>query len=320
MSLPTVRPNTRRLLILALVGVVSWKIFYPVVTQPLQTKREAIAKETRALESLQSRLDLYGGYMQQIRVAGKQCLQSDAMAAAIYYQEWLRGVCESVGISDPNITIKEPLPEVDVGAKIQVSMQSRASLAAVGELIDLLSSASIAQRLVKIDLKEWDTSSNQIGIAIELDALSLQDNPTYDSTLLSKTIEPRGFGSFIDQRRVFSRFVPPQPVIIETSESGSMSVSTEPIVAPRPDLLKTFMLVGVVNRDGNPRALFRDNNQHADVAVELNQELRVEDFAAQVAGIEGDKITLLHGQKVIQVSLGQSIREGLDAASDATIF
>ena len=319
MSSTNIRNNTRRLLVVVLVAAVSWKVFYPVATQPLRAKQEAIAKEKRALETLQNRLGIYTGYMQQIRETGKQCLQPDAMAASIRYQEWLRGLCESVGISDPNIAIKEPLAEEGIGATIQVTMASRASLAAAGELIDLLSNANIAHRMVRIEFRDWETTSNQIGITVDLDALSLQDNPTFDSTLLAQTIEPRGFGPFIEERKSFSRYMPPQPVVVE-SDGNSMSVSTEPMIAPRPDLLKTFQLVGVVQINGSPRALFRDKHESADIVVEQNQELRVDDFNALVASIDGDQVTLMQGQKLIQVSLGQTLREGIEATKNNEIF
>ncbi len=320
MNSTKMRNNTRRILVLVLVSVIGWKFFYPIMTRPLQTKRDAIAKEARELEHLQDQLGLYTGYLRQVRETGKQCLQPDAMAASIRYQEWLRGLCEEVGIADPNITIKEPLPEEGVGARVQINMQSKAPLAAVGELIDLLSAASITHRIVKIDLKDWESSSNRIGVSVDLDALSLQENPTFDPTLLTQTIEPRGFGQFVDERKSFSRYIPPQPVIREASEANSMSVSTEPIMPPRPDALKTFVLIGIVQRNGNPRALFRDNLKSTDVVVELDQEVRVDQFAGRVAEIGSDQITLVEGQKLIQVSLGQSLREGVERTQDSEIF
>ena len=309
--------NTRRLLVIALISLLSWKVFYPIVTQPLQAKRERIAGERRGLESLQNQLGLYTRYLQQIRESGRQCLQPDAMAATIRYQEWLRTLCIQAGISDPNISIKEPLPEDHLGSKVQVTIRSTATLAAVGDLIDMLSTAAIAHRIVKLDMKDWDSASNMIGVAIDLDAISLQNNPTFDPALLTQSVSSRGLGNFFDQHQSFSRYMPPQPVAVDVASDESIAVSTQ---AAQPDLLNACVLVGIVQRNGDARALFRDSFQNKDMVLEQNQELTVGELTIRVATIASDHIVIMKGDSAIQVTLGQSLRQGIDAASDAAIF
>lgn len=304
------RKNTRRVLVLVLLGVVSWKVLYPVVSQPLQAKRDLLASETRALDSLQSKLGLYTSYLQQIRSTGEKCLPPDSMTAAIRYQEWVRDICEKAGIADPNINIKEPVSEEFVGAKVQISIRSTASLESVGNLIDALSCASITQRVVRIELKDWDAVSNTIGVSVDLDAISLKDNPTFDPNLLNQEIVSRGIGRFLQDRSSFSRYVPPRPIQDTMQNGEEMAVSTTR--PPRPDFLNGILLVGVVQRNGAPRALFRDNVQGTDLVLELNQEMRVDDFTAIVASIDGGSITLARGDKLIRVSLGQTLRQSIE--------
>ncbi len=304
------RRNTRRALVVVLVGVLSWKILYPVVSQPLQGKRDLIASETRGLESLQSKLELYTNYLQHIRSSGKTSLSADAMTAAIRYQEWVRETCASVGMMDPTITIKEPVPEEDLGAKVQVTIRSTTSLEAVGDLIDKLSSAAISHRLVKLELKDWDSVGNTIAAVLDLDALSLKDNPTFDPNLLNQQFATRGFGRFIDERKSFSRYVPPRPIPVESEPSESVAVSTAR--PARPDFLNAILLVGVVQRDGAPRALFRDTLKGTDLVFDLYQELQIDDFNAKVMSIDGSSITLAQGDKEIRVSLGQTLRQSVD--------
>ena len=304
------RKKTRLALILVLIGVVSWKLLYPILAQPLRAKQELIASETRALESLQSKFDLYSKYLEQIRSTGKKSLAPDSMMAAIRYQEWVRDLCEKSGIAEPIITIKEPIPEEDLGAKVQVTIRSTASLEAVGNLIDALSAASIAHRVVKVELKDWDAVGNSIALNMDLDALSLKDNPTFNPNLLTQTIEPRGFGQFIDERKSFSRYVPPKPVPVEIESGESMAVSTAR--PPRPDFLNAVLLVGIVQRNGAPRALLRDSLKGVDLVFELNQQIQIDDFTARVTGIDGVSMTLAQGEKIIRVALGQTLRQSVD--------
>ncbi|MDX1926693.1 MAG: hypothetical protein SFV81_09250 [Pirellulaceae bacterium] len=302
--------KTRLALSLVLIAVVSWKFFYPILAQPLQAKQELIASETRGLESLQSRFDLYSNYLAQIRSTGMKSLPPDSMTAAIRYQEWVRGLCETAGMAEPTLTIKEPVLEEDVGAKVQVSIRATASLEAVGNLVDLLSAAAVAHRIVKLELKDWDALGSSIALSIDLDALSLKDNPTFNPNLLAQSIETRGLGRFIDDRKSFSRYVPPQRVPIEMEPGESMAVSTAR--PPRPDFLNAVLLVGIVQRNGAPRALLRDNLKGVDLVYELNQQIQVDDFSATVTSIDGVSMTLAQGDKIIRVALGQTLRQSVD--------
>jgi hypothetical protein len=309
------RKNTRRALILVLIGVVSWKVFYPTISRPLQAKQDLIRSETLGLETLQSKFDLYTKYLEQVRSTGKKCLSPDAMTAAIRYQEWVRDNCERAGITDPTINVREPAPEEDIGSQVHVTIRSTASLEAVGNLIDTLSSAPIAQRLVKIELKDWDAIDSTIGVSVDLDALSLKDNPMFDPNLLDRAIATRGIGRFIDDRKSFSRYAPPRPVPSEAQPSDELAVSTTR--PPRPDFLDATLLVGITQRNGTPRALFRDNLKGTDLAFELNQEIHIDDFTATVVNIEGGSITLAKGDKLIRVTLGQTLRQSVDWLSDS---
>lgn len=304
------RKNIRRALLVVLVGVTSWKLLYPIVSQPLQAKRDLIASETSGLESLRNKFDIYTNYLQQIRSTGKKSLPPDSMTAAIRYQEWLREACEKAGIADPSITSKEPIQEEDIGAKVQATVRSAASLEAVGNLIDTLSSAAIAHRLVKLELKDWDAIGNTIGVSIDLDALSMKDNPTFNPNLLDQQIETRGIGRFFDDRKSFSRYVPPRPIPVESETGESLAVSTAR--PPRPDFLNGILLVGVVQRNGAPKALFRDNLKGSDLVFELNQEIQVDDFNATVVSIDGGSVNLAQGDRIIRVTLGQTLRQSVD--------
>lgn len=316
-------PNSqlRKILALSLVGLLCVKFVVPWILEPLNQKQSAIARTVDEIEDLQHQVELASLYLQQTREIGRSSLHPDPSTAAIHYQDWLRGKCEELGIDEPTIAIKEPSLEAGVGSRIQLSIAAVATLPAAGNLLDVISTMPVSHRISNARLQNWDSLKQRVGLHIDVELLSVQDNPVYNQHGLEQPTELRGLGELLSQRQLFARYQPPQPILADSTENGEAGKSrpTSATRPPLPDQLASIRLVGITGRAGAERALFRDEASNVDHVVDGSRPLAVSSFSASLVAVDSDTVILSRGTSEIRIGLGQTVRQSLASQAELNV-
>ena len=233
---------------------------------------------------------------------------------------WLQTTSEGLGLENPAIQLSEPVKWENVGSRLDSILRVSGSLESIGDLLHTLANGPVRHRITGVRMRDWDQARNQLRMEVDLQAILLAHNPSYDPDLLSNTghrselNQPTPLGEFLTQRSPFSRYERP---IVKAPEITL--VEEVPIELPKKekppkvDLLGSVRLVGIVERDGSARALFRDAMNGIDHVIDTHEELKFDSFTATLERFEGDRILLKQGKSEFYVSLGQTLRQGINS-------
>ncbi len=227
------KSRTQTFLLIGLIVALILRIGLPWLMEPIELRQRQLRAQQQRINDLDGQLALAVTYTKAIRNAGQSCLHPDPTTAAIRYQEWLRNQCESLGLANPKISLKEPVTIPELGSSITVALSLSGPLASIGNLIDVLTSASINHRIKSLRLNGFDPISGLWRCTVELEGLAMADNPTYDSQVLSREVELHGLGSYLAQNGLFELQQLPTnanaELMLETSDEQPVFAET-----PRP--------------------------------------------------------------------------------------
>ncbi len=308
------KSRTQTLLLFGLIVALLLRIGLPWLTEPIELRQRQLRASQQRINDLDGQLALAMTYTKAIRDAGQSSLHPDPTTASIRYQEWLRNQCESLGLANPKISLKEPVAMPELGSGITVALALSGPLEPIGNLIDVLTSAKINHRIKSLRLNGFDPISGFWRCALELEGLAMLDNPTFDPLVLSREVELHGLGSFLAKNGLFEL---QQPHANAQAELMLEADDEQPVFAetPRPigpDSLASIRLIGVVTYESETYALFHDALNQIDFRVSSSGEVNVAGFQAKALRIDRDGILLAKDQVEFTVMLGQSLRESLE--------
>ena len=304
------RNQSERTLAFALFGILAFgagkHIIKRNIIEPINAKKNRIGEAVKKVETTE--LDIRRLEVVKHELASMQsvCLPIDPDRAAVFYQERLVQLCRSAGISQ---AVVSPMQRVEsqVGQRVAFSVQAECGTSALANLVGLLETDPIANRITLISLDRIDQKFNRTLLNVEVLAVRSDESfaaPTLPaapkSSLQSLVLKNDPFF------RAYNGPPTPKPLkkqLVSKQPSAKKSVKPPPKIDPR----KFIRLIALVEYRGETLAWLVDSRTGTESEYKTNDRIDLDGWSARVVGSEGERLMLEVEGRTQTLNLGAAL-------------